>query len=100
MHFMSQPRYNPRTQRDDWYYRIKESFRDLTGRVRSRVMLNVGFIEEPHRPEDIRDIGKCLTYLHEHQGQEELFGNHCHATTSTCSERNGSSGMKWSTTAA
>ena len=34
---MSQPRYNPRTQRDDWYYRIKESFRDLKGRVRSRV---------------------------------------------------------------
>ena len=21
---MSQPRYNPRTRRDDWYYRIKE----------------------------------------------------------------------------
>ena len=33
MHFMSQPRYNPRTQHDDRYYRIKESFRDLTGRV-------------------------------------------------------------------
>ena len=55
-----------RTQRDDWYYRIKESFRDLTGRVRSRVMLNVGFIDEPHRPEDIRDIGKCLIYIQEH----------------------------------
>ena len=63
MHFMSQPRCNPRTQRDDWYYRIKESFRDLTGRVRCRVVLNVGFINEPHRPEDIRDIGKCLTNL-------------------------------------
>lgn len=75
MHFMSQPRYNPRTQRDDWYYRIKESFRDLTGRVRSRVMLNVGFIDEPHRPEDIRDIGKCLTYIHEQQGEKDLFGN-------------------------
>lgn len=75
MHFMSQPRYNPRMQRDDWYYRIKESFRDLTGRVRSRVMLNVGFIDEPHRPEDIRDIGKCLTYIHEHQGEKDLFGN-------------------------
>ena len=75
MHFMSQPRYNPKTQRDDWYYRIKESFRDLTGRVRSRVMLNVGFIDEPHRPEDIRDIGKCLTYIHEHQGEKDLFGN-------------------------
>ena len=43
---MSQPRYNPRTQRDDWYYRIKESFLDLTGCVRSRVMHNVGFIKE------------------------------------------------------
>lgn len=70
---MSQPRYNPKSRRDDWYYRIKESFRDLSGRVRSRVMLNVGFIDEPHRPEDIRDIGKCLTYLYEHQGQQELF---------------------------
>ena len=72
---MSQPRYNPRTQRDDWYYRINESFRDLTGRVRSRVMHNVGFIDEPHRPEDIRDIGKCLSYLHEHQGEKDLFVN-------------------------
>lgn len=75
MHFMSQLRYNPRTQHDEWYYRIKESFRDLTGRVRSRVMLNVGFIDEPHRPEDIRDIGKCLSYLHSHQGEKDAFGN-------------------------
>ena len=71
---MSALRYNPKTQRDDWYYRIKESFRDLTGRVRSRIMLNVGFIEEAHSPEDIRDIGKCLNYLHEHQGERDLFG--------------------------
>lgn len=74
MHFMSQLRYNPKTQRDEWYYRIKESFRDLTGRVRSRIMLNIGFIEEAHRPEDIRDIGKCLSFLHEHQGEQRLFG--------------------------
>ncbi len=60
MHFMSQLRYNPKTQSEEWYYRIKESFRDRTDRVRNRVMLNVGFIDEPHRPEDIRDIGKCL----------------------------------------
>lgn len=73
MHFMSQLRYNPKTQRDEWYYRIKESFRDLTGRVRSRIMLNIGFIEEKHRSEDIRDIGKCLTFLHEHQGEQRLF---------------------------
>ena len=71
---MSQLRYNPASGRDEFYYRIKESFRDLTGRVRSRIMLNVGFIDEEHRPEDIRDIGKCLTYLHEHQGEGNLFG--------------------------
>ena len=75
MHFISQLRYNPASGRDEFYYRIKESFRDLTGRVRSRIMLNVGFIDEEHRPEDIRDIGKCLTYLHEHQGEGNLFGS-------------------------
>ena len=75
MHFISQLRYNPASGRDEFYYRIKESFRDLTGRVRSRIMLNVGFIDEDHRPEDIRDIGKCLTYLHEHQGEGNLFGS-------------------------
>ena len=75
MHFISQLRYNPASGRDEFYYRIKESFRDLTGRVRSRIMLNVGFINEGHRPEDIRDIGKCLTYLHEHQGESDLFGS-------------------------
>lgn len=74
MHFMSALRYNPKTQRDEWYYRIKESFSDLTDRVRSRIMLNVGFIGEAHRPEDIRDIGRCLTHLHGHQGEQDLFG--------------------------
>ncbi len=73
MNFMSQLRYNPKTQKDEWYYRIKESYRDQTGRPRNRVMLNVGFIPEPHRPEDIRDIGKCLTYRHNHQNQRNLF---------------------------
>ena len=75
MRFMSQLRYNPKTPKNSWYYRIKESFRNLTGRARSRVMLNVGFISEEHRPEDIRDIGKYLTYLHKHQTELDMFGN-------------------------
>ena len=74
MHFMSQLRYNPRTHKDEMYYRIKESFRDLTGRARNRVMLNVGFIEEEHKSEDIRDIGKCLTYMRDNQGMKGIFG--------------------------
>lgn len=77
MHFISQLRYNPKTRKDEFYYRIKESFRDLTGRVRNRIMLNVGFIEEEHKAEDIRDIGKCLTYLNSHKNDltPDLFGN-------------------------
>lgn len=75
MHFISETRYNPRTQSDDCYYRIKESFRDLAGRPRHRLMLTVGFIDEDLSPYDIRDIGRCLTWLHEHQGQQALFGD-------------------------
>ena len=75
MHFMSELRHNPKTQKDEWYYRIKESYRDQAGRPRNRVMLNVGFIAEPHRPEDIRDIGKCLTFKSKRQGRGDLFGS-------------------------
>ncbi|MGN0048471.1 MAG: hypothetical protein ACI37U_06235 [Bacteroides sp.] len=54
MHFISQPRYNPKTGRDDWYYRIKESFRDLSGRVRSRVMRNVDkFLKEEEKTDSL-----------------------------------------------
>lgn len=75
MHFMSELRYNPKTQRDERYYRIKESFRDLTGRARNRVMLNVGFLDDDHKPEDIGNIGKCLTYIYKHKDEKDLFGN-------------------------
>ena len=75
MHFISEKRYNPKTQSDDWYYRIKESFRDLTGRARNRIMLNVGFIGEEHGEEDIRDIGRCLNHMSKHRGEQDLFGD-------------------------
>ena len=75
MYYISETRYNPRTQRDEFYYRIKESFRDLSGRPRHRLMLTVGFIEEDLGPYDVRDIGRCLTWLHEHQGEQDLFGD-------------------------
>ena len=32
MHFISTQRYNPQKKSDDFYYRIKESYRDLTVR--------------------------------------------------------------------
>ena len=75
MHFISELRYNSKIQRDDWYYRIKESFRDLTGRARNHIMLNVGFISEEHDEEDIRDIGRCLNYMSKHRGEQDFFGD-------------------------
>ena len=74
MHFISEKRYNPLTSSDGWYYRIKETFRDYTGKVRSRILLNVGFVET-ERPEDIRDAARGLNYMMEHRGEAGLFGD-------------------------
>ncbi len=93
MRFMSQLRYNPKTRKDEFYYCIKESFRYLTGCVRNHVMLNVGFIEEEHRAEDICNIGKCLTWLGSHKGNmaPDQFAP-CGTTTSSSSARRWSLG--------
>ena len=74
MHFFSEIRYNPGTGCDQKYYRIKETFRDRVGKVRSRILLNVGFLSGL-RPEDIRDIGKGLTWISEHRDQPTIFGD-------------------------
>lgn len=74
MHFISEARYNPKKQADDLYYRIKESYRDLTGKVRCRIMLNVGFIDEEVDAMTICKVGKCLTRMYENRGQAEMFG--------------------------
>ena len=77
MHFISETRYNPATKSDDRYYRIKESFRDLAGRVHCRVLLNVGFISPSPSAEDIRDVGRCLNWMQTNRSwktEPDLFG--------------------------
>lgn len=77
MHFISEIRHNSETHLDERYYRIKESFRDLTGRVRSRILLNVGFLSPDPSPEDIRDVGRCLNWMQSNRGwkkEPDLFG--------------------------
>ncbi|MGL5636400.1 MAG: IS1634 family transposase [Bacteroidales bacterium] len=74
MHFISQIRYNSATSCEQKYYRIKETFRDKVGKVRSRILLNVGFVSGLSA-EDIRDIGKGLTYMSEHRAEYPLFEN-------------------------
>ena len=44
------------------------------GKVPSRILLNIGFVSGL-RLEDIRDIGKGLTYKAEHREQHALFGD-------------------------
>ena len=74
MHFISEIRYNPATGEDQEYYRLKESFRDATGRVRSRIVMTVGFLPGLV-PEDIRDIGRGLNYLQANRQAETLWGD-------------------------
>ena len=75
MHFISQTRYNPSIGTDDEYYRIKESIRDLTGRVHSCVLLNVGFMTPRLKPGQVRDIARCLNWLSEHRNEPDIFGD-------------------------
>ena len=66
MNFTSQMRYNSETGEYEKYYRLKESYRNASGRACTHILLNVGFIHGL-RPEEIRDISCGLTYKYEHQ---------------------------------
>ena len=76
MYFVSDKRINPATGEMDHYYRIKESFRDAEGRVRTRLMLAAGFLPEL-TTDEICDIRRGLSYLLEQSGelpgQQHLF---------------------------
>ena len=72
MNFTSQIRHNPKTGRDDRYYRLKESYRNALGHSCTRILLNVGFVDDL-LPEEMRDISRALTYKYEHQDDTELW---------------------------
>jgi len=46
MYFKASFRYNPKTQKTDWYYRLVESYRNSLYEVRQRTLLSVGFMDE------------------------------------------------------
>jgi hypothetical protein len=72
MNFTSQIRYNPKTGRDERYYRLKESYRNALGHSCTRILLHVGFVDDL-QPEEMRDISRALTYKYEHQDETELW---------------------------
>ena len=63
MHFISQTRYNPSIGADDQYYRIKESVRDLTGRVHSYVLLNQTVYDSIIWKTEAKSTHKCKTII-------------------------------------
>ena len=72
MYFMPKHRYNPQSGRDEDYLTLKESFRDKAGRVHTRTVLTVGFVQGL-RPEEVAEVARCLTWRYDHRGQESLF---------------------------
>ena len=73
MHFSATYRHNPASGKDEPYYRLKETYRDSAGIVRSRIVLSPGFIKG-FSGEQLREISIGLTYRMEHKGEHELFG--------------------------
>ena len=76
MYFTSVIRFSPEHGRELPYYKIKESFRDVLGRVHTRVMLTPGYLPELSTDEIVQ-VRRGLTFLMEESalipGQQRLF---------------------------
>ncbi|MDR0749466.1 MAG: hypothetical protein LBF62_07840 [Tannerellaceae bacterium] len=72
MHFSATYRHNAATATDDPCYRLKETCRDASGIVRSRIVLSPGFIRGLSG-EQLRQVSPGLTCRMEHRGECELF---------------------------
>jgi hypothetical protein len=72
MHFDLSVRRCPVTNKPESYFRIKESYRDIAGDVRSRILLVPGFIPELDSNQR-KQVAQLLTYWKEHREQASLF---------------------------
>jgi Transposase len=72
MHFSATLRPNPATGQNEPYYRLKETYRDEAGIVRSRILLSPGFIKGLSG-EQLRSVSIGLTYRMEHKNECDLF---------------------------
>ena len=76
MYFTSVIRFSPEHGRELPYYKIKESFRDVLGRVHTRVMLTPGYLPDLSTDEIVQ-VRRGLTFLMEESalipGQQRIF---------------------------
>ena len=67
MYFKTSRRYNPGANKYDSYYRLVESYRNETGRVCHRTILNVGFLDDELTAEQLNTISRTLTDKYQHK---------------------------------
>ena len=74
MYFKLSLRHNPVKGKTDGYYRLIESYRNETGRVSHRTLLNVGFIEDTVDIDQLNQIRRILCNRYEEAlGNKRLF---------------------------
>lgn len=71
MYFKSSGRTNPITKKYDSYYRLVESYRNATGRICHRTILNVGFLDDELTADQLNLISRTLTDMY--QRRQSLF---------------------------
>jgi len=71
VYFKASGRTNPKTQKHEGYYRLVESYRNSTGRVCHRTILNVGFLEDELTSTQLNIIARSLTAIYEKK--ESIF---------------------------
>jgi len=71
MYFKASGRTNPGTKKYDSYYRLVESYRNETGRICHRTILNVGFLDDELTPEQLNVIARTLTDMY--QRKQSIF---------------------------
>ena len=71
MYFKASGRTNPGTKKYDSYYRLVESYRNETGRICHRTILNVGFLDDELTPEQLNLIARTLTDMY--QQKQSIF---------------------------
>lgn len=74
MYFRSTIRHNPATGQIDSYYRLIESYRNGTGRVCHRTLLNVGFVNGRLNTDELNQVRRILCKrFQDIKGGGELF---------------------------
>lgn len=72
MHFSPTIRTNPETGQGEPYFRLKETYRDEAGVVRSRILLSPGFIKD-YASKDLCRVAKLLTFMMDNRGKGWLW---------------------------